>query len=127
MNAESEHLYRDLVWVAGNLRASQIYVSLRTSDQGIGVWIADRLFRIRVDHSVSVPLQEQHLASFSEVALWLHDQALSLFPDSDYARRHIERGVETRFPHGSPPHAAGTTAYPVLDAGSEGETRAQKA
>jgi len=93
MNAKSERLYRDFVRVAGNLHASQIYVGLQTSDEGIKVWIADRLFRTRADHSVSAPPQDQYLkASISEVALWLHDQALYLFPDSDYARHYVARG-----------------------------------
>jgi hypothetical protein len=93
MNAKSERLNRDFVWVAGNLHASQIYVSLQTSDEEIKVWIADRLFRTRADHSVSAPPQGQCLkASISEVALWLHDRALHLFPDSDYARYCVARG-----------------------------------
>lgn len=93
MNAKSESLCRDFAWVAGNLHASQIYVSLQTSEEEIKVWITDRLFRIRADHSVSAPPQGQYLnASISEAALWLHDQALHLFPDSDYARYHGARG-----------------------------------
>lgn len=93
MDAKSGRLYRDFVWVAGNLHASQIFVSLQTSDEGIRVWIADRLFRTRADHSVSAPPQDQYLkASASEVALWLHEQALRLFPDSDYARQCFARG-----------------------------------
>jgi hypothetical protein len=55
MNAKSGRLYRDFVWVAGNLHASQILVGLQASDEGIRVWIADRLFRTRADHSVSAP------------------------------------------------------------------------
>ena len=93
MNAKSERLYRDFVWVAGNLHASQIYVSLQTSDEEIKVWIAERLFRTRADHSVSAPPQGQCLkASISEVALLLYDHALHLFPDSDYARYCVAGG-----------------------------------
>jgi hypothetical protein len=39
MNAKSGRLYRDFVWIAGNLHASQILVGLQASDEGIRVWI----------------------------------------------------------------------------------------
>jgi hypothetical protein len=56
-------------------------MGLQASYEGIRVWIADRLFRTRADHSVFAPPQDQYLkASTSEADLCLRDQALRLFP-----------------------------------------------
>lgn len=105
MNAKSGRLYCVFVWVAGNLLASQILVGLQGFDEEIRVWIADRLFRTRTDHSVSAPSRDQYLkASTSEAALWLHDQALRhTAPMPDNALR----GVETRRRRGRSAHEGG--------------------
>ena len=94
MVGQPRHPHRDIVWVLRNLYASDIYVMLQTCDEGIRIWISDRLFKTRVDHSVSVSRKKHYhlMDSTAEAALWLHEQTLRLFPDSKYARQSFARG-----------------------------------
>jgi hypothetical protein len=97
MVGQPERRYHDIVWVVSNLYASRIHVGLQTCGDGLRIWISDRLFKTRADHSVSA-LGEHHYhleKSAEEAALWLHQRALLLFPDSDYARQSSARGLGT--------------------------------
>jgi hypothetical protein len=76
----------DLVAVLCRLHSNDIRVGLSTLDSGAHVWISDRSYLVRADHEV---LQSRANArvTFDSAALWLHEAALRLFPDSPYARQ----------------------------------------
>jgi hypothetical protein len=76
----------DLETVIRWLHVSDIRVGIQTYDDGMQVWISDRLHRVREER-----LFDQSSANFmwmqDSAALWLHAAALRLFPDNLYARR----------------------------------------
>ena len=76
----------NLVAVLCRLHSNDIRVGLSTSNGGVRVWISDRAYLVRADHEV---LQSGANArvTFDSAALWLHEAALRLFPDSPYARQ----------------------------------------
>ena len=75
--------------VLRELHDSQINAGLQTVyDDGMQVWISDQMNSRRAETSISrqgVPgaWPEEGLA-----ARWLHETALSMFPDSAYAKTH---------------------------------------
>ena len=75
--------------VLRELHDSQINAGLQTFyDDGMQVWISDQMNSRRAETSISrqgVPgaWPEEGLA-----ARWLHETALSMFPDSAYAKTH---------------------------------------
>ena len=75
----------DLETVVRWLHDSDIRVGIQTYDEGMQVWISDRLHRVREERL----FDRSRAASWREdsVALWLHQAALRLFPDNPYARR----------------------------------------
>ena len=90
MNAEQSNPARarvDLETVIRRLHRSRIRAGLNTFDKGIFVWISDRLHRIRSER-VFKQSQEGPAWEDDSAALWLHDEALRLFPGSPYARDH---------------------------------------
>lgn len=75
-----------------------IHVVVQTSNVGLMLTITDRLCRIRGEQLIEWPTQERGVA-----AQWLHGQALMLFPNSEYARRHsAEQPVLRRRGRGNP-------------------------
>ena len=91
MAGQSERHYNDIDWVVSHLYASGVYAGLQTFDGGIRVWICDRHYCKWADHSI--PTARLHHSDLieswtAEAALWLHKQALRLFPGSDYAGRN---------------------------------------
>ena len=75
--------------VLRDLHDSQINAGLQTFyDDGMQVWISDQMNSRKAETSISrkgVPgtWPEEGLA-----ARWLHETALSMFPDSAYAKAH---------------------------------------
>jgi len=91
MADQSERHYNDIDWVVNHLYASGVYAGLQTFDGGIRVWICDRHYCKWADHSIlTARLHHSDLIESwtAEAALWLHQQALRLFPGSDYAGRN---------------------------------------
>jgi hypothetical protein len=91
MAGQSERHYNDIDWVVSHLYASGVYAGLQTFDGGIRVWICDRHYCKWADHSIPTarPHHSDRIGSWTaEAALWLHKQALRLFPGSDYAGRN---------------------------------------
>jgi CheY-like chemotaxis protein len=76
----------DLETVVRRLHDSDLRAGIHASDSGMQVWISDRLHRVREEC-----LFEQAGAHLKwredSAALWLHQAALRLFPDSAYTRR----------------------------------------
>jgi len=76
----------DLETVVRRLHDSDLRAGIHASDAGMQVWISDRLHRFREEC-----LFEQGGAHLKwredSAALWLHQAALRLFPDSAYTRR----------------------------------------
>lgn len=97
MRGQPRHMTRDIAWVLSSLRASEIYVMLQTCDEGMRIWISDRLFKTRVDHAVSSRRKNRYepVEPTAKAALWLHEQALHLFPDSNYAQQFLGCGRES--------------------------------
>ena len=103
MAGQSERHYNDIDWVVSHLYASGVYAGLQTFDGGIRVWICDRHYCKWADHSI--PTARLHHSDLieswtAEAALWLHKQALRLFPGSDYAGRNT--GSRARNPVSRP-------------------------
>jgi hypothetical protein len=76
----------DLVAVLCRLHSNDIRVGLSTSDSGVNVWISDRSYLVRADHEILESCANARV-TFDSAALWLHEAALRLFPDSPYARQ----------------------------------------
>jgi hypothetical protein len=77
----------DLETVLRELHDSDIRVGIQTSDEGIQIWISDRLHRIRTARMFKQSGAKPTWLHDS-AALWLHEAALGLFPGSPYARDH---------------------------------------
>ena len=73
----------DLEELIFNFHESGIHVLLQTSNVGMMLTITDSLSRIRAEHLIERPIRSSGVA-----ALWLHSQALVLFPNCEYSRRH---------------------------------------
>jgi len=82
----------DLETVVRWLHDSDIRVGIQTYDEGMQVWISDRLHRVREER-----LFDQSSANFmwmqDSVALWLHAAALRLFTDKGHVRDSDMREV----------------------------------
>jgi hypothetical protein len=73
------------------LHDSEINVGLQTFyDCGLQVWIGDEMNGIRAKGSANRGT-DKAWPDDGAVALWLHEAALSLYPDSGYAKRYGER------------------------------------
>lgn len=69
----------DLEELIKELHRNGIYVGMQSSAAGLDVWITDRLYLRRAER-LADPGERNALC------LWLHMQALHLFPESAYAR-----------------------------------------
>jgi hypothetical protein len=78
----------DLELVVRRLHDGDIRIGIQTHDEGVQVWIGDRLYRVREDR-VFKPFVKKSMWREDSVALWLHAAALRLFPGSPYARDHL--------------------------------------
>jgi hypothetical protein len=67
------------------LHASDLRVGIQTYEEGIHVWISDRLHRVREERLFKRSGATSAWRDDS-AALWLHTAALRLFPDRPYAR-----------------------------------------
>jgi hypothetical protein len=74
----------DLDTLVRRLHGSGIRVGIQTYDDGIQVWISDRLHRVRQER-VFEPSVAKPIGRDDSVALWLHAAVVQLFPDSAYA------------------------------------------
>ena len=74
----------DLETLARRLHGSGIRVGIQTCDDGIQVWISDRLHRVHEEREFMENLWKEDSAT-----LWLHAEALRLFPGSPYACDHL--------------------------------------
>jgi hypothetical protein len=81
----------DLEAVLRQLHSNDIRVGIQAYDEGIQVWISDRLHRVREERLFK---QSSATSAWREdsAALWLHAAALRLFPDIAYARDFEARG-----------------------------------
>lgn len=75
----------DLEELIFDFHESGIHVLLQTSNVGMMLTITDGLSRIRAEHLIERPIQN---SPAGVAALWLHSQALVLFPNCEYSRRH---------------------------------------
>ena len=75
----------DLEELIFDLHESDIHVVLQTSNVGMMLTITDGLSRIGAEHLIERPIRN---SSAGVAALWLHSQALVLFPSCDYSRRY---------------------------------------
>ena len=72
--------------VLKRLHDSEINVGLQSFfDDGLRVWIGDPLNG--VDAAAKIRTADVAWSTEGSIARWLHEAAVSLFPDSDYAKR----------------------------------------
>jgi hypothetical protein len=85
----------DLEAVLRQLHSNDIRVGIQAYDEGIQVWISDRLHRVREERLFK---QSSATSAWREdsAALWLHAAALRLFPDTAYARDFKTGMLEVR-------------------------------
>jgi hypothetical protein len=78
---------RDLQRVIAELHDSELNVGMQTFfDAGVRIWFGDEM-NGREAEATLTPRQEAWRDDAS-LAHWLHETALRLFPESDYAQRH---------------------------------------
>jgi hypothetical protein len=78
----------DLEELIFDLHESGIHILIQTSNVGMMLTITDGLSRIRAEHLIERPIRD---SPANVAALWLHSQALALFPNCEYACRHSAR------------------------------------
>jgi hypothetical protein len=78
---------RDLETVLEELHDSEINAGLQTyNPAGLRVWIGDQLNGL--DVSAHIGPHDGGWLSEGTVAQWLHETAIRLYPESDYAKWH---------------------------------------